>query len=619
MSRLPRASKTKALKTLEFDDDDREELICPPPLRHRIGIGRGAPIPKECGDVQTSSSTAQPTGRGLLLFRKPQQISPGATNQRGDEIIPPDNAIFSNLNLDPFDSGDSGSDSDSVQEINPHSSDDSTEESDCSDDVENSTIGKDGTEWRMQSINVPSRRGPASTHNVFRQTAGLSAKAKRTIQHDELALSAFSLLVTEQMLRRIQKCTIAEAMRRTNNEWTLTLKELDAFIGILYARGLLGAKNLPVSELWEETWGNNIFKKTMARNRFTEILRYIRFDDKSSRSARLVENKFALFSEIWDLFNENCQGHYTPNENLSVDEQLFPTKARCRFTQFMPNKPDKFGIKFWIIAEVDSKYFLRGIPYLGKDELRTSSTLAHHVVLQLVESYLDKGYNVTADNFFTQLPLVLFLQERKTSYVGTIRCNRRELPQEALHVTKKPLYATHFYTEDHGVLLTSYKAKKNKNVLLLSTRHSVGSVSSNLIKRKPNTVLFYNDTKYGVDCLDQMCKASSVKSGVRRWPLAVFFNLLDIAAINAHILYNKALGTTISRRKYLKMLVEELIAAEKTEKVLPLEQQSVQSDKRRQCAYCRNKTFDLCAFCAKPICGSCVVERKVQNKCRNCM
>jgi hypothetical protein len=194
---------------------------------------------------------------------------------------------------------------------------------------------------------------------------------------------------------------------------------------------------------------------------------------------------------------------------------------------------------------------------------KTSFVQVQHVVLQLAEPYLDKGYNITADNFFTQLPLVLFLQERKTSYVGTIRCNRRELPQHALHVTKKPLYTSHFHTEDHGVLLTSYKAKKNKNVLLLSTRHAVGSVSSNLVKRKPNTVLFYNDTKYGVDILDKMCKSMSVKSGVRRWPLAVFFNLLDIAAINAHILYNKALGTTISRRKYLKMLVEELIGTER--------------------------------------------------------
>jgi hypothetical protein len=37
----------------------------------------------------------------------------------------------------------------------------------------------------------------------------------------------------------------------------------------------------------------------------------------------------------------------------------------------MANKPAKFGINLWIIAEVESKHFLLGIPYLGRDELRT--------------------------------------------------------------------------------------------------------------------------------------------------------------------------------------------------------------------------------------------------------
>ncbi|KAL2722920.1 piggyBac transposable element-derived protein 4-like, partial [Vespula maculifrons] len=35
-----------------------------------------------------------------------------------------------------------------------------------------------------------------------------------------------------------------------------------------------------------------------------------------------------------------------PAMNLIVNEQLFPTKVKCRFIQHMPDKPDKFGIKF---------------------------------------------------------------------------------------------------------------------------------------------------------------------------------------------------------------------------------------------------------------------------------
>ncbi|CAD1476173.1 unnamed protein product, partial [Heterotrigona itama] len=30
--------------------------------------------------------------------------------------------------------------------------------------------------------------------------------------------------------------------------------------------------------------------------------------------------------------------------NITIDKRLFPSKARCRFIQYLPNKSDKFGI-----------------------------------------------------------------------------------------------------------------------------------------------------------------------------------------------------------------------------------------------------------------------------------
>ncbi len=58
---------------------------------------------------------------------------------------------------------------------------------------------------------------------------------------------------------------------------------------------------------------------------------------------------------------------YKPGANTTIDEQLFPTKARCRFIQYMENKPDKFDIKFWLAADVQSKYMLNGAVYFGKE------------------------------------------------------------------------------------------------------------------------------------------------------------------------------------------------------------------------------------------------------------
>ena len=53
-----------------------------------------------------------------------------------------------------------------------------------------------------------------------------------------------------------------------------------------------------------------------------------------------------------------------------MDEQLFSTKACCRFIQKMANKPDNFGIKFLFAVNVKSKHILNAIPHLGKNEAR---------------------------------------------------------------------------------------------------------------------------------------------------------------------------------------------------------------------------------------------------------
>ena len=93
----------------------------------------------------------------------------------------------------------------------------------------------------------------------------------------------------------------------------------------------------------------------MSRNRCREIMRFLRFDLRNKRSARLQTDKFALISDIWNRFVDNGISCYKPGENITIDEQLFPTKSRHRFTQHMLNKPDKLGIKFWFRIQMYPK------------------------------------------------------------------------------------------------------------------------------------------------------------------------------------------------------------------------------------------------------------------------
>lgn len=99
---------------------------------------------------------------------------------------------------------------------------------------------------------------------------------------------------------------------------------------------------------------------------------------------------------------------------------------------------------------------------------------------------------------------------------------------------QKSLYKSELFQEStKGTLLVSYQHKVNKNVCpLLSFHKSCGTIEK---KQKPKIIHFYNKTKCGVDVVDNMLRKYTTKSKTNHWPLAVFFKILDKAALNAHI------------------------------------------------------------------------------------
>jgi Transposase IS4 len=75
----------------------------------------------------------------------------------------------------------------------------------------------------------------------------------------------------------------------------------------------------------------------------------IRFDDKSTRDARLVEDKAAAVRELMEHFQNAFVSNYKLSENATLDEMLPSFRGRCKFRQYMPNKPSKYGLKFQVM------------------------------------------------------------------------------------------------------------------------------------------------------------------------------------------------------------------------------------------------------------------------------
>ena len=78
-------------------------------------------------------------------------------------------------------------------------------------------------------------------------------------------------------------------------------------------------------------------------------------------------------------------------------------KNRYPFIVYMPNKPDKFGMKFGFFVVVSSKFVCNILPYLGalENKKQNGKPLAEEVVMRLTKSFHRNKYNITMDNFFT--------------------------------------------------------------------------------------------------------------------------------------------------------------------------------------------------------------------------
>ena len=146
-----------------------------------------------------------------------------------------------------------------------------------------------------------------------------------------------------------------------------------------------------------------------------------------------------------------------PGPYLTIDEQLFPCKTRCPFIQYMSSKPHKFGIKFWVLTDAQSKYVCSASSYLGKDETRPADQdMPGDIVFKLSDSYLNQRREITTDNFFSSLRLANTLMAKKTTLLGTIRKQRREVPDGDAVLKKQPLYSSEIYKCQSGYTLTMY-------------------------------------------------------------------------------------------------------------------------------------------------------------------
>ena len=152
--------------------------------------------------------------------------------------------------------------------------------------------------------------------------------------------------------------------------------------------------------------------------------------------------------------------------------------------------------------------------------------------------------------------------------------------------------------------MVSYVLKKNKAVILLSTMHHEISIDEENHKKRPEIIKFYNKTKIGVDQVDRLVGTYTCRRQTRRWPLKLFFNLLDVVALNAYAICRQVhpdqQSTGGSRRRFLTDLADSLILPHmKTRQKIPQLQKSTKEAMMR-CGVSFSNTFAVLHYALRP-------------------
>ncbi|CAF1602945.1 unnamed protein product [Adineta ricciae] len=219
--------------------------------------------------------------------------------------------------------------------------------------------------------------------------------------------------------------------------------EIRQFIGILIISGVY---SFPQQRFyWMDSTRIQSIASVMSRDRFLSIKKCFHVVDNTNKPDQNDPNYDRAFKvrPLLNIVKENFR-KIPKEENLCVDEQIIPFKGKSVMKQHMPNKPNRWGYKMFLLAGGESGLCYDFVLYTGKSN-STEYGFCTDITLTLCETVPPMmNHKVYYDNYFTTIRLQVELKKLGIFSVGTVRANRlpdltmkdeKQLKQEGLVAT----------------------------------------------------------------------------------------------------------------------------------------------------------------------------------------
>ena len=266
------------------------------------------------------------------------------------------------------------------------------------------------------------------------------------------------------------------------NCYAVTVEEFYRFVGVLIYGSVVSVPT--VGRMWSaRSLYNGLWARAfMTMDRYKAILSFLKVCNPSTEDKN---DKLTKARNFCKYISMKCLKLYQPDQNVSIDERMVKNKGQYSFRQYIRDKPTKWGMKLWVLADSRSGYTFNFEIYLGKSDKILKFGLAYDVVMNLMKVLTNQGYHLYFDNFYTSTKLLKDLLVVGTYACGTMLHNRVGYPQQLKDIkqfNKTAARGGMRWVRMTNILCVQWK--DNRVVSILSTIHTANKETTAIRKEK---------------------------------------------------------------------------------------------------------------------------------------
>ena len=285
------------------------------------------------------------------------------------------------------------------------------------DDIDSGPVDIDSNN-SIENMNVDADRNEWNNNNDPPRPSGFTASPGIQVHIPNTPLGFIQLFLTRELCEYFMVQTNNYAKFRRENgssvysDWTdVSLSEIMTYMGLVILFGIYYLPRLSMYWSPNQMYHSPLVPKCMTFRRFKQINAYFHACDNDKidqdNTDRLIKVR-----PIIEYFLHKFKKTYTPDKDLCIDEGVLAFKGRLNFKVYNKDKPDKYGIKLYILAESLSGYVSNFDVYCGKGKT------TKEIVNNLMTEFCNHGYRLYMHNFYNSVQLSQDLLKKISIHVG---------------------------------------------------------------------------------------------------------------------------------------------------------------------------------------------------------